>query len=250
MKAEPMNAPHVVALQYRIEYRADVINWSRAVPLKKEEADFYVQVKDGWVHFVFKQTYASEKEARSVTETVYIPNWEFAVGLSRGPGAFALRFFLAKYSDRFRVEFRAGIPSVRVNLAPPKPTCFPEPPSAGIKRSWEVDNMYKHYLKFLEGKESLSTMAYFCLTSLEEIAGNRDSAAVQFGISKRVFKRIGDLSSNKGGDGARKAAGQRAPYTGEEERFLKSAAGKLIYRVAEVEYGHHPSRKKITLADI
>ena len=82
------------------------------------------------------------------------------------------------------------------------------------------------------------------------MAGGRDAAAVRFGISKQVLRRIGELSTNKGGASARKAVGQAAPYTPEEERFLKSAIRTLILRAAEVEYGPDPNRSQITLDEM
>ena len=48
----------------------------------------------------------------------------------------------------------------------------------------------------------------------------------------------------KGGASARKAIGQAAPYTLEEEGFLKSAARSVVRRAAEVEYGPDPSLKE------
>ena len=110
--------------------------------------------------------------------------------------------------------------------------------------------MYQHYLRHLGGGEPLPAMAYFCLTKLEQMAGSRDAAAVRFGISKKVLRRIGELSTNKGGASARKAAGHAVPHTPEEERFLKSAIKTVIHRAAEVEYGPNPTRSIITLADI
>ena len=46
-----MNEPHVVAIEDRIEHGPDVIDWSRAAPLDKEEDDFRVQAENGLVRF-------------------------------------------------------------------------------------------------------------------------------------------------------------------------------------------------------
>ena len=253
-----MNDPHVVALHYRIEHGPDVIDWSRAAPLDKEEHRFRVQAESGRVRFELKEHYASEEAARFAVEADYIRNWEFVVGLARGPNAFALRFDRSEIVDRNppsgppRLSAHAtfGGLTASANLAPPTPHAFPEPPPAAIKRSPDIDSMYQHYLRHLGGGERLPGMAYFCLTKLEQMAGGRDAAAVRFGISKKVLRRIGELSTNKGGASARKAVGHAVPHTPEEERFLKSAIKTVIRRAAEVEYGPDPSRPKITLADI
>ena len=252
-----MNDPHVVALEYRIEYGPDVIDWSRADPLDKEEPGFRVQVGDGRVRFEFKEHYASEEVARSAVETDYIPNWEFVAGLARGPNAFALRFDRSEIVDRNptpgrislvgrgTAAFAAAVARLQV-----QPSAYPEPPTAGIRRSPDVDSMYQRYLWHLEGKEPLPGMAYFCLTVFEWMGEHHDNAARHFGVSKKVLKRIRTLSAYKGGTGARKEDGRKAPYAPEEERFLKSAVKTLIRRAAEVEFGPDPSRRKITLADI
>ena len=252
-----MNDPHVVALKYRIEHGPG-IDWSRADPLDVQDSRFDIRVENGRVRFDLKEHYATEEEARFSVEADYIPNWEFDVGLKRGPDAFRLRFARSDIVDRdpppgpptLSVRASAGVPTVRVDLAPPMPPEFPEPPRAAIKRSPDVDSMFQHYLRHLGGGEPLPAMAYFCLTKLEQMAGGRANAAVTFAICKRVLGRIGELSSNKGGSSARKAIGSTTPYTTEEERFLKSAVKMLIHRAAEVEHGPDPSRTKITLADI
>ena len=251
-----MNDPHVVALEYQIEHGPG-IDWSRAGPLDVRDNRFDIRAENGRVRFDLKEHYATEEEARFSVEADYIPNWEFEVALERGPDAFKLRFDRSDIVDRnpppgpppLSVRASAGIPTVRANLAPPTPPEFPEPPRTAIKRSPHVNSMLEHYLRHLGGGEPLPAMAYFCLTKLEQMAGGRANAVEAFGVSKKVLGRIGDLSSNKGGASARKAIGSTAPYTAEEERFLKSAIRMLIQRAAEVEHDPDPSRAKITMAD-
>ena len=252
-----MNDPHVDVLEYSIEH-GPVIDWSQAAPLNLEEDSFDVRAENGRVRFNLKAHYASEEEARLAVEADYIPSWEFHVGLLRGPNAFKLRFHRAEIVERnpslgpptLRAHASIGPITVTVDLAPPTPPAFPGPPPSGIRRSPDVDSMFDRYLGHLAGRESLSTMAYFCLTVLERMGGGRSEAAGRFGISENVLEEIGKLSANKGGSSARKAIGSNAPYTPKEERFLKTAMQKLIRRAAEVEFGPDPKRETITLADI
>jgi len=130
--------------------------------------------------------------------------------------------------------------------APPDPA----PPPVAIKRSPDGDSMYHRYLGHLEGREPLPGMGYFCLTVLERTAGGRTNAPSHFGVSNNVLDRIRTLSAYKGGTSARNEDGRDAPYTPEEERFLKSAIKTLIHRAAEVESGPHPRRHKVTLTDV
>lgn len=253
-----MNDPHVEALEYSIQYGPDVIDWSGAEPMHVQEGDFGVRAENGRVRFEFRTHYASEQEARSAVEESYIPNWEFDVGLTRGPNAFTLRFERSEIVDRnpppgpppLRAIARLGRLTASANLAPPRPPAFQEPPREGIKRTPSVESMFQHYLRYRRGAETLPAMAYFCLTTLEQTAGGRGKAVAHFCISRNVLDRIGKLSAEKGGDVARKAKGRNTPYSPDEERFLRSAIKALIRRAAQVEYGPDPTRKKITRDDI
>ena len=253
-----MTDPHVEALEYSVQYGRDIIDWSDAEPMHVQEAGFDVRAENGRVRFEFKTHYASEQEARSAVEESYIPNWEFDVGLTRGPNAFTLRFEHSEIVDRnpppgpptLGASFRAGYPTVSANLAPPRPPAFQGPPRDRIKRTPGVESMFQHYLRYRRGAETLPAMAYFCLTMLEQMAGGRGKAAAHFCISRDVLDRIGKLSAEKGGDVARKAKGRNTPYSPDEERFLRSAAEALIRRAAQVEYGPDPTRKKITRDDL
>ena len=253
-----MNDPHVEALEYSIQYDPDIINWSCAEPMHIQEEDFDVRAENEQVRFEFKTHYASEQDARSAVEESYIPNWEFDVGLTRGPNAFSLRFERSEIVDRnpppgpppMRVSFRAGYPTVSANLAPPTPPTFQEPPRDGIQRTPGVESMFQHYLRHRRDAETLPAMTYYCLTVLDQMAGGSDKTATHFRISRNVLARIRKLSTEKGGDVARKAEGLNSPYSPGEEQFLRSAIQALIRRAAQVEYGSDPSRKKITLSDI
>ena len=251
-----MNDPHVVALEYRIEHGPD-IDWSRAEPLDVQDDRFDIRAENGRVRFILKEHYATEQEARFSVETDYIPNWEFDVGLKRGPDAFRLRFDRSDIVDRnpppgpppLSVRWRAGVPRISATLAPPMPPEFPAPPPVAIKRSPDVESMFQRYLGYRGGKENLPAMANFCLTVLQDMAGGRRKAAAHFGISYNVLSCMGKLCDEKGGAIARKAKGRNAPYTPKEERFLESAVKTLIRRAAEVAHRPDPSRAKITKAD-
>ena len=253
-----MNDPHVEALEYSIQYGPDIIDWSCAAPMHVQEKDFDVRAENGRVRIEFKTHYASEQEARSALEESYIPNWEFDVGLVRGPNAFALRFERSQIVDRnpppgpppLRISARTGYATGSLNLAPPTPPAFQEPPRDEIKRTPSVESVFQHYLRHYRGAETLPAMAYFCLTVLDQMAGGRDKAAAYFGISRNALAHIRKLSTEKGGDVARKAEGLDTPYSPDEKQFLRSAIKALIRRAAQVECGLDPTRKKITLDDI
>lgn len=250
-----MNDPQVIALEYSIEYGPE-IDWSKAAPLDIAEENFDIRVENGRVRFSLKTHYGSEVEAKSAIENEYIPNWEFHVGLDRGPDTFRLRFDKSDIVDRnpqLGANTIGGNVRISVecsaNLSPPMPRCYPKP-NLDIRRSPDIDSMYHRYLGYVGGKEPLTAMAYFCLTVLESMAGGRKEAQTQFRVSRKVLKQISRLCSVKGGPDARKAEGRNEPHTQEEERFLKIAIKKLIRRAAEVEYNPKRNFEQITKSSI
>ena len=65
----------------------------------------------------------------------------------------------------------------------------------------DVQTMYDRYMGYRQGREPLTTMAYFCLTILERSTKknhSREVAAETYGIKLEVLNKIGHLSSEKG----------------------------------------------------
>jgi len=248
-----MNDPHVVHLEYRIACK-DFINWSAAEAATFQNDDFTVEIKDQRVVFRFKTHYGSEEEAKSAIES-YRKNWEFTAGISRGPDAFTLRFVRSEIVDRnpsegvrsARLSFASGTGRITANPTV-CPARYPEPPVAGtMKRTPDIDSMYHRYLGCRAGKEPLPSMAYFCLTVLESMAGGRRAAAEKFGISSKVLKEVGKLSSGAGGALARKDEGRGQPYTPDDEKFLVTAIQRMILRAAEVAQDPDGERQQIAM---
>ena len=119
-----------------------------------------------------------------------------------------------------------------------------------MKITPDVQSMYDRFAGYRLGKEPLASMASFCLTVLEISTGRRQTAAEQYRIDRAVLDQIGNLSSEKGGPPARKAAGLGRPLTPSDTRFLEEAIKALILRAAEVAHDPHASRAEITLTDL
>ena len=127
---------------------------------------------------------------------------------------------------------------------------YPSPPS-NIGLNPDVELMHKQYMRWSQGREKMSAMAYFCLTILEWNAdGNRQKAASKYLIEKRVLDKIGDLTANKGGSEARKAAGTSTPLSSQEHCFLQRAVQALIRRMAEKQHSPEGQLPVIALTDL
>ncbi|MCY4005714.1 MAG: hypothetical protein OXE84_02640 [Rhodobacteraceae bacterium] len=258
-----MNDPHVVSLEYRIVHDPKHIEWSEAKDVVFAEDDFTVEIKNQRVFFRFTAHYTSEDEAQSAVRS-YVQNWEFQVGLQCGPGAFNLRFVRSEMIDRNPPEggqlvgFSGTLEiDSAINLIL-RPSEFPKPAATGrIKRTPDVNNMYHRYLGYRAGQEPLPSMAYFCFTVLESMAGRarkrterRQAAAEKFSVAVDVLNRVGDLSSEAGGPAARKQVGINQPYSPDDETFLRTAIQHMIFRAAEVAHDPDTPREPITLETI
>lgn len=186
----------------------------------------------------------------------YIRIWEFDACLNNGPGSFKLRFDESEIEDRnptpgkvcIRASFRAGVPTISASVTCRIPN-YPSPPS-GLAINPDVQTMYDRYMNYRQSREPLSSMAFFCLTVLENSAGGRKAAARKYQIAKEVLGKIGYLCSEKGGQEARKAGGVTKELTQEERHFLNQAIRKIIRRVAEKTCSPTAELEKISLSDL
>ena len=251
-----MNDPHVVALFYKIIPDPSV-DYRNAQPLKHEqEEEFSIHIEDREIHFTMKTHYATESKALEAVRE-YIHRWEFDVALREESSAFKLAYQYATIGDRKptpgmasgKITVKEPLSDVRTVHSNP----YPPPPPLGLTITPDVQSMYDRLMGCLSGREFLPSMAYFCLTVLEdstgEPSGRRSAAGTKYGIDWAVLNEIGRLSS-KGGPQARKADGIGRPLTLSEDRFLKKAIVALTRRAAEVAAGPVSRLPKIKLTDL
>ena len=116
--------------------------------------------------------------------------------------------------------------------------------------------MCRLYNDFRLGKSRLTDMAYFVLTMIEKEfsrfkSDKRRRTGEKYAISRKVLKRIADLTSNAGGLGqARKALGVGMELTTAESLFLEQSARRIILRAIEVVAEPNVEREEITLSDL
>ena len=128
---------------------------------------------------------------------------------------------------------------------------YPKPPvGVSLKRNDDVLLMLGRYENLCKERKQLPSVAQFCLTMLEKLAGGRPKAANKFAIGKQVLDKVGQLADEKGGRGmARKAKGIDEEFTPGETRFLECAVKVFIRRVAEEAQSPGGPFRKITIKD-
>ncbi|MCY4243099.1 MAG: hypothetical protein OXD36_15325 [Rhodobacter sp.] len=251
-----MNDPYVVALNYRIEHCSSV-GYDNAAPLDHSEEAFDIHVEGKKVRFVMKRHYATEAKAVGAVKD-YIRAWERLAALQNGPNEFTLVFAGAEIKDREptpgikygSARFVSGTPSFNIAGRVLK-AAYPQPPSRRLEFSPDIDSMHHRYLGYRAGREPLPSMAYFCLTMLQYMAGgNLSAAAKEFGISHNALTKANKLSGGAGGGAARKADGIHRPYGPDDKRFLDAAIRSMIIRAAEVAHSPDAKREQITIDGI
>ncbi len=130
----------------------------------------------------------------------------------------------------------------------------------------DVEVMWTRWLSYRAGRESLPSLAYYCLTVAEasmvyrarEAGKNisyrdaRREAADEYRIDLPVLDRLGDLSSDIGDAATSRKAHvkQRRSHTTQEEVWMVAAVKALMRRLGE--WADDPNRPfpQLRLADL
>lgn len=243
MNAEKPANPRVVALHYRVAKNDGVI-YRTAERTVHRRGGFDVVMDDGEVVFEFRDHYPDEDSARAAVRD-YIEDWEFQADLSIGAGSFRLEWIRAEIVDRDPVLGDRHVPSWTTmwSIRPtPIPTSLDYPgPPAEITIDPEdalFAAMRQRYEAYSRDSTTLTAVAYFCLTCLEQMCrgrGRRKAAAAMYDIPYRDLQRVGALAGQKGGrQGARKAEAMEYDLTEEETAFLVAMVKLVIRRRGEV----------------
>jgi hypothetical protein len=250
-----MKDPHVEKLRYKI-ITGEGFNYESAPAFSEETNYFRMFLDKKNIIFEMKVHFSTEKEARIIADE-YLMSWEVLIGIQHNPNALSLKFDRADIIDRDpspnsehpQVQATATIaghvnPLKSYNEYPSRPRRF--------RASPDVETMYSRYKAYKQKRESLTSMAYFCLTVLEYGAGNRKIAAVRYNIKYEVLKKLGELCSEKGNKKeARKASRGKnyVPLTPLERRWIEEVIKALIQRVGEWAYDSQAKFKQITMHD-
>jgi hypothetical protein len=241
---ESMNDPHVNSLTYEVKAGTGAV-FHATSPIKRATPDFDLVVKDGKAIFSFKEHFASEGAARQVAEA-FIQAWQLWDGLERSPGELCFIFQGADVVDlapEVSVPRPAIVEASATSMAVSWTTAVPTvsrdypPPPYGFIASEDVMVLYFQYEALLAGRMPLGTVAYFAHSLLEDRGGGRRGASKMHEIHLDVLRKIGELTSTKGGKEARKAEGRRQSFSEPEKRWLTAVIRALIKRVGEVDAG-------------
>ena len=242
-----MRDPHVEALEYRLEH-GDDISYDDPDPVEFGTEKFVGRLEDGELLVTMREHFERAEEARRVVDP-FLRAWELDDRLRGRKDEISFKYLRARVIDRnppaagsgivvplegISVGVSADVAALRVGRR-----SYPAPPFDFLVTA-DVETMWQRYEGYLEGKEPLLSMGYFCLTVIQSLAGSRGGATERFRVERDVLNTVGELTSSRGdGRTARKANqmdGQR-PLSKAEERWLERALKLLIARVGEVAGG-------------
>lgn len=246
-----MNDPHVVSLRYRlvpIERAGRSAEFDTPPPLEHTTKAFRVRLDSGIATFEMREHHPSEASARSVVDP-FARAWEIKHALSAGVSEFALEYEDAEVIDRepppppppgspkiVQVGAATAVgtaASVGVKITRTK---YPDPPS-DFALDPDVEALWQRWEGYLEAREPLQGMAYFCLTVLQ-MYGGRSGAAARFGVSGKVLATLARLATETGDPAtARKAEGASRPITPAEEAWVEATMKRLVQRAGQITAG-------------
>jgi hypothetical protein len=246
--------PHVESL----EYDAQPLKWigyTDPRPVQVRNDLFEGELKALVLSLRLLKHHATEAEARSAVQP-YLRAWEIHAGITRGASELRFQFKSAVMIDRALQSPEGLVGEGHMILAPPQLAgtarltlirgTYPEMPEHFTVTPL-VETLWTRLEGYRDGKEPLASMAYFCLTALENEAGTRRAAANFFHIDEKVLRTLGHLTSERGGPAARKAR-PAAPLSSQESAWIESALTAIIGRIGE--RAARQSSSRLRLADL
>lgn len=127
-------------------------------------------------------------------------------------------------------------------------SCYPPPPQH-FQYTDDVAVLWNRFEAYREGKEPILGMAYFCLSWLERMAGDRGSVGKILNVDRAVLNKLGELTSGRGdATEARKApSGDPQALTDLERSWLEAVVKRLVRALGE-HLSHQPER--VTMQDL
>jgi hypothetical protein len=244
-----MNDPHVQSLTYRLE-TGPSLSFINASPLDHETEYFRIRLEAEKLTVLMTEHHITVESARARV-TPFLRTWELEHYLRNGPNAIHFVFEDAEVIDRRpRAEghtyvhlARGGMKITGSNMDTIfRPSKYPEPPSR-LGVSPDVETMWNRLEGFHQGREPLTSMAYFCLTVVEVTGGGtargrREAAAKRYALDLEVLDKLGALVSERGNeDTARKFRPNLEPLRPEDETWIIAVVRLLIRRLAQIAAG-------------
>jgi hypothetical protein len=187
-----------------------------------------------------KAHFSDPAAAQKVVEPI-LRAWEVDADLRRNRGELRFKYRTAEVIDQSPLpagsvnvpvlgnKLLATVGTVSVQVTS---SSYPNPPNY-FRLNPDTESIVHRYEGYLDGREPLPAMAYFCLTVLEGNADGRNDAATMYRIDVDVLRKIGELSSERGGLHQGRKASAIQELSGAEDTWLQEAIKTLIRRLGD-----------------
>lgn len=166
-----MNDPHVASLTYRVVTPADV-SFNNPPAIDGELPAFRYRLDNGSLTVTLKDHFATEREARDCAEE-FLGAWELDAALKADKGEFRFAFQQSHVIDRKPSSARGKVVGVMGMVvvgdeakAEKVKAAYPPPPT-GLKPSLDTETMWHHFSRYLEDREKITSMGFYCLSLLQ-----------------------------------------------------------------------------------
>lgn len=241
---EMLETQRVKSLVYGVTSAEDTI-YKEPAPLEVDTEKWKGRLVNGILTCHMKVHYSSVADARKEVER-YLRAWEIDAALTSQRGSIAFVYQNAEVLDLtprdrgdvvIHPEPREAVASAGTVKAILTRTSYPPPPKIFTVLP-DVESLWHRYEGYLDGKEPLLSMAFFCLTMIEEMygQGDREAAAHAMNVDPAILNTLGRLTSTKGDSRtARKAPrrGDSQPLSGTECAWIQAVVRMLIHRAGE-----------------
>lgn len=240
------------ALHYRLVHDESV-SYNGCPRLDYETDAFSLSLAAHHLKVSLKEHHATPESARSVVEP-FLRGWERDVALRLRRHELELKYVNAD------IVLRNPPPpgAVIVSPAPAEMVLagasasvhvgrseYPAPPTDFVLTP-EVEILWRQYENYLDGRESIAAVAYWCFTALKDVAGRQGKrAAVKYGVSEGVLENVNKLAAR-----GRKFLPGQAALSRPEEAWLDKTIKRLIRRVGEVARDREAADDRITLEQL
>jgi len=250
---------HVVSLHYRLR-TCDRVSYVNTPPVEYKQEMVHMRLENGQLVCELKTHFSTEGEARTAIEPI-LRAWELETDVRGCIGELRFEFVRAEIVDRnppppgpshyvlvTGVESITVSGSANVSMHVAK-NRYPSPPST-FHVTPNFESLWLRYRGYLEGREPLLAMGYFCFTFLKAIAGgNLKTMARHLGTDVDVLKKLSELTSTRGDrTTARKVKMlTMQPLSATEANWISAVLKELILRLGDTRPIN--SLKKITMPD-
>jgi hypothetical protein len=229
------------------------VTYETPPPVQFEDAHARYRLADSVLTVEMKADVKEPRDALALVQPT-VEAWQAAADLERGWGEMRFEYERTEVAYKNappgfmtgRIEIKLG--AMKGNLTgtvvPPVRTTYPTPPGP-FALTPNARSMLDRLRRSEEGAEHMPSMAYFCLTVVEEFVRGREgdpdlrrpAIAAWLGVEYPVVKALGNLSSERGGATEGRKAKSKSQLTQAERRWMSEAVRKLIRHVGIIESG-------------